>query len=171
MWTCKRIHKPFCLLLLQHVYSSLCSLASSFPRHTSTNKKSKITGIPKPMCKSHHQLLPTEQRPGEGGERYIESVTACARKMAIGIKLYCWLILVHLFYNNKNKSISRKLGFVFAASKVHGIHPYSFSFTTEHCWPLLSTSFITNSLCSTLWSYIFNQFLALPGSARNLLPR
>lgn len=53
------------------------------------------------MCESHHHVFPIEWRPGEGGEGHTESVTACARKMAVGINLYCWLILVHLFYNNK----------------------------------------------------------------------
>lgn len=80
------------------------------------------------MCKSHHHLPPMERRPGEGGEGYNESVTACARKMAVGIKLYCWLILVHLFYNNKNKSISDKLCFCVCSVKSQWNPPIQFPF-------------------------------------------
>lgn len=71
------------------------------------------------MCESHHHVFPIEWRPGQGGEGHTESVTACARKMAVGINLYCWLILVHLFYNNKNKSISHELCCCVCSAKSH----------------------------------------------------
>lgn len=136
VWTCKRIHKPFCLLLLQHIYSFLCSPASSFPRHSCTGNRSRITAVPNHVQESPPFAFPWTEARGRGEKGITESVTACARKMAVGIKLYCWLILVHLFYNNKNKSISHKLCFcVCAASEVTTrFHPYSLPSTTEGCW-------------------------------------
>lgn len=148
MRTCKRIHKPFCLLLLQHIYSFLCSPASSFPRHTCTGNRSRITAVQNHVQESPPFAFPY-QRPGTGGEGYTESVTACARKMAVGIKLYCWLILVHLFYNNKNKSISHKLRLHVCSIRNHQTPPLDPPFH----WmllALLAASFINNRSFSIL---------------------
>lgn len=86
---------------------------------------------------------------GEGGEGYIESVTACARKMAVGIKLYCWLILVHLFYNNKNKSISHKFWFCVCSVKSHW-NPPKASLSPLVQLTVVSASFMNSSESSTL---------------------
>lgn len=153
---------PQAFLLIAPTTRILFSLLPLPPLFPGTPVRIKRSLSPEPVCKSHHHLLPIEQRPGEGGEGYIESVTACARKMAVGIKLYCWLILVHLFYNNKNKFISHKLWFCVCSVKSQCNPPIQLIFHHWMLLALLSTGFINNCLfpsCSL--TFIINSLLFL----------